>query len=309
MSGSTILAGAIQIIGGVVLAPLLPGLTQTFKARLQGRRGTSPLQPYRELRRLWSRSMVDPEGTTVLYRVAPLVVAACLAIALLLVPVGGRSLAWPTGHDALLLVGLLALARFALAAASWDTGSGFSLMSASRDLMLSVSAEGLLLLAVVLMALPAGSTDLLALSDAGTGSAIWGLPAHWLALVAFALVVLVEIGRQPIDNPDTHLELTMIHEGPLLEYAGRDLAYLQWAGAARHWVMLALTIELLAPRPMGFVGRLVVLAVGLPVLCAMLAVVETWLAKMRLLRVPRLLAVATGLCFLGLVTWLIGGRL
>ena len=141
------------------------------------------------------------------------------------------------------------------------------------------------------IALPAGSTDLLALSDAGAGAAVWSLPAHWIAVVAFALVVLVEIGRQPIDNPDTHLELTMIHEGPLLEYAGRDLAYLQWAAAARHWVMLVLTVELLAPRPVGFVGRLVVLAVGLPVLCVMLAVVETWLAKMRLLRVPRLLAV------------------
>jgi formate hydrogenlyase subunit 4 len=309
MTGSAIIAGAIQIVGGIVLAPLLSGLTQNLKARLQGRRGTSPLQPYRELRRLWSRSMVDPEGTTVLYRVAPLVVVACLAVALLLVPIGGRSPAWPAGHDVLLLVGLLALSRFALAAASWDTGSGFSLMSASRDLMLSVAAEGLLLATVILIALPAGSTDLLVLSDAGAGAAVWSLPAHWIAVVAFFLVVLVEIGRQPIDNPDTHLELTMIHEGPLLEYAGRDLAYLQWAAAARHWVMLALTVELLAPRPVGFVGRLVVLAVGLPVLCAMLAVVETWLAKMRLLRVPRLLAVATGLCFLGLITWMIGGRL
>jgi formate hydrogenlyase subunit 4 len=309
MTGSTIAAGAVQVIGGVALAPLLPGLVQHFKARLQGRRGPSPLQPYRELRRLWSRSMVDPEGTTLLYRLAPLVVVASLAVALLLVPVGGRSPAWPTGHDALLLVGLLALARFALAVASWDTGSGFSLMSASRDLTLGVSAEGLLLLVVVLVALPAGSTDLRSLSDAGAGSAIWGLPAHWLALVAFVFVVLVEIGRQPMDNPDTHLELTMIHEGPLLEYSGRDLAYLQWAGAARHWVMLVLLLELFAPRPVGFIGRLLVLAVGLPVLCFMLAIVESWLAKMRLLRVPRLLTVAAGLCFLGLFTWLIGGQL
>jgi formate hydrogenlyase subunit 4 len=309
MNGATVLAGAVQLIGGIVLAPLLPGLTQSFKARLQGRRGPSPLQPYRELRRLWSRSMVDPEGTTVLYRLAPLVVAACLIASLLLVPVGGRSPGWPTGNDVLLLVGILALSRFALAAASWDTGSGFSLMSASRDLMLSVSAEGLLLLGVILIALPAGSTDLLVMSDAGTGAGVWSVPAHWIALAAFLLVVLVEVGRQPIDNPDTHLELTMIHEGPLLEYAGRDLAYLQWAAAARHWVMLTLTVELLAPRPLGFTGRLVVLVVGLPVLCVVLAVVETWLAKMRLLRVPRLLAVATGLCLLGLITWLIGGRL
>ena len=309
MTGATILAGAVQVVGGIVLAPLLPGLVQNLKARLQGRRGASPLQPYRELRRLWSRTMVDPEGTTLLYRLAPLVVVACVAVALLLLPVGGRSPAWPVGHDALMLVGLLALSRFALAAASWDTGSGFSLMGASRDLMLSVATEALLLLAVVLIALPTGSTDLLTLSHAGAGSAIWGQPAHWIALVAFLLVVLVEVGRQPVDNPDTHLELTMIYEGPLLEYAGRDLAYLQWAGAARHWVMLVLTIELLAPRPTGFAGRLIVLVVGLPVLCVALAVVETWLAKMRLLRVPRLLGVASGLCFLGLVTWLMGGRL
>jgi formate hydrogenlyase subunit 4 len=309
MTGTTIIAGAIQLIGGLALAPLLPGLTQTVKARLQGRRGTSPLQPYRELRRLWSRSAVDPEGTTLVYRLAPLVVTASLVVALLIVPIAGRSPAWPAGNDALLLVGLLALSRFALAAASWDTGSGFGLMGAARDLMVSVAAEGLLLATVILLALPAGSTNLLVLSGAAAGSAVWSLPVHWIALVALSLVVLVEVGRQPIDNPDTHLELTMIHEGPLLEYAGRDLAYLQWAGAARHWVMLVLTVELLAPRPVGFVGRLVVLVVGLPLLCGALALVETWLAKMRLLRAPRLLAVATCLCFLGLITWLMGGRL
>jgi formate hydrogenlyase subunit 4 len=309
MSGSNLVAGAVQVIGGIGLAPLLPGLVQHFKGRLQGRRGPSPLQPYRELRRLWSRSMVDPEGSTALYRLAPPVVAATLVASLLLVPVGGRSPAWPVGHDALLLVGLLALARFAVALASWDTGSGFSLMGASRDLTLGVSVEGLLLLVLMLVALPLGSTDLRSLSNAGAGAAIWSLPTHWLAAVAFALVVLAETGRQPVDNPDTHLELTMIHEGPLLEYAGRDLAYLQWAVAARHWIMLVLALELFAPHPASFVARLLVLAVGLPVLCAMLAVVESWLAKMRLLRVPRLLAVGAGLCFLGLFSWLIGGQL
>lgn len=309
VSGSNVIAGVVQVVGGITLAPLLPGLVQHFKGRLQGRRGPSPLQPYRELHRLWSRTMVDPEGTTALYRFAPLVVVASLVAALLLVPVGGHSPAWPTGHDALLLVGLLAIARFSLAVASWDTGSGFSLMSASRDLTLGVFVEGLLLLVIVLVALPAGSTDLRSLSDAGVGAAIWGLPSHWLALVAFALVVLVETGRQPMDNPDTHLELTMIHEGPMLEYSGRDLAYLQWAAAARHWVMLVLLLELFAPRPAGFAGRLLVLLVGLPVLCVVLAIVESWLAKLRLLRVPRLLSVAGGLCFLGLFTWLIGGQL
>ena len=137
------------------------------------------------------------------------------------------------------LVGLLALGRFAIAVAAWDTGSGFALMGAGRDLTFAVFAEGVLLLVILLAALTAGgSTDLVVMSDAASGSAPWQEPVHWCAAVAFALVALAETGRQPVDNPDTHLELTMIHEGPLLEYAGRDLACLQWAASARLWLML-----------------------------------------------------------------------
>lgn len=309
MNAVEAVSGAIQVLGGLLLAPLLPGLVQHLKARLQGRRGPSPFQPYRELVRLWSRSAVTPEGTTFVYRLAPPVVVACLVVSLLLLPVGGHSPAWPLGNDALLLVGLLALARFTLVVASWDTGSGFALMGASRDLTLSVSCEGLLLLVIVVAAMPLGSTDLISLSDAGSGRAIWSMPSHWLALAAFLLAVIAETGRRPVDNPDTHLELTMIHEGPLLEYAGRDLAYLHWASGARHWVMLVLAVELFVPHPAGFVWRLLILAVGLPVLCFVLAVVESAQAKMRVLRVPRLLAAGGVFCLLGLVAWFIGGRL
>ena len=124
-----------------------------------------------------------------------------------------------------MLVGLLALARFAIAAAAWDTGNGFALMGAARDLMIAVFGEALLVLALLVAALPAHSTDLRGDERARpAGAHIWSEPAHWCGAIAFALVILVETGRQPIDNPDTHLELTMIHEGPLLEYAGRDLA-------------------------------------------------------------------------------------
>ncbi|HZJ28825.1 MAG TPA: NADH-quinone oxidoreductase subunit H [Solirubrobacterales bacterium] len=306
---NTLVAGVVQVGGGVVLAPLLPGLVQSFKGRLQGRRGPSPFQPYRELARLWTRSPVSPEGVSAIYGVVPAVVAASLALALLLVPIGGVSPEWPVGHDALLVVGLLALARFALAASAWDTGSGFGLMSAARDLTLGVAVEGLLLLVLVLASLPLGSTDLRSLSDAAAGAAIWTAPAHWMAALGFALVVIAETGRQPVDNPDTHLELTMIHEGPLLEYAGRDLAFLQWAAAARHWIVLTLAVELFLPHPTAFAGRLLALAVGLPVLCFGLALVESWQAKMRLLRVPRLLAMGAAFCLVGLITWFAGGRL
>jgi formate hydrogenlyase subunit 4 len=298
-------AGAVQV-GAIALAPLLPGVIQTLKARLQGRRGPSPLQPYRMLRRLWGKSAVDPDGTGVPYRLAPAVVTACLLLALVIVPVGGRSGSFGLGNDALVLVGLLALARFALVAAVWDTGNGFALMGAARDLTLAVFAEALMILALLVAALPAHTTDLRAMIAAASGSHVWGEPAHWCAAIAFGLVMLAETGRQPIDNPDTHLELTMIHEGPLLEYAGRDLAYLHWAAAARHWLMLVLGAELFLPHWGGFVARIGYLAAGVAVLCVALAVIETAQAKMRILRVPALLGIGCLIALAGAGTWLAG---
>ena len=238
MSASSLASAAVELVGGLLLAPLLPGLVQHWKARLQGRRGPSPLQPYRELRRLWGKSAVDPAGSGVVYRWAPAVVASSVAAAVLLVPVAGRAPGLGVGRDMLVLAGLLALARFAVAAASWDVANGFSLMGASRDLTIAVSTEATLVLALAVGALVAGTTSLTGMVAGTAGTAVWSNPALALGAVAFALVVVAETGRQPIDNPDTHLELTMIHEGPLLEYAGRDLAYLQWAAAVRHWLVL-----------------------------------------------------------------------
>jgi formate hydrogenlyase subunit 4 len=286
----------IALLASIVLAPLLPGTIQTLKAFAQGRRGTSPLQPYRTLKRLWGKSAVDPEGTTAVYRVAPALVAACLVAALAVLPDGAG-----LGHDAFVLAGLLALARFALAAAAWDTGNGFALMGAARDLALAVFAEALLVLALLLAAQPAHSTDLAAMSAAAAGSEIWRDPSHWCALLAFALVVVAETGRQPVDNPDTHLELTMIHEGPLLEYAGRDLAYLHWAAAARHWVVLTLAAELALPHG---AHPALTLAPALLGLCVVLAAVETAQAKMRILRVPALLGLGALVALAGLGAWL-----
>jgi formate hydrogenlyase subunit 4 len=300
---SAALAGAIQIGGGIALAPLLPGAVQTLKARLQGLRGPSPLQPYRELWRLWGKAGVDPAGASLVYRWAPCIVAAALLTALPLLPIAGASPRWPLGNDAIVLVGLLALARLATAAAAWDTGSGFALMGAARDLMIAVFGEALLLLVLLVAALPAAGTDLVAMSVAAAGGGIWEEPAHWFGAAAFALVLLVETGRQPIDNPDTHLELTMIHEGPLLEYAGRDLALLQWAMAARHWTVVVLGAALFLPHWGGFGAQLAALAAGAATLVAFLAVTETAQAKLRLLRVPSLLATGMLLALLGVASW------
>jgi formate hydrogenlyase subunit 4 len=305
MSAADAVTLGVQV-AGVGLAPALPGGVQALKARLQGRRGPGALQPYRELRRLRRRGRVTPEGAGPVYGLAPPVVAAALATCLLVVPVAARGTGWPAGHDAILVLGLLALARFAMALSAWDTGSGFGLMGASRDLSLAVAGEVLLAVVVLVATLPAGTTDLRAMWAGAAGTDVWSQPAHWCGAVAMGVAVLLETGRQPIDNPDTHLELTMIHEGPLLEYAGGDLALLAWAAAARHWVVLVLAAGLFLPHPAGFVPGLLALAAGVAALVAALAVIETWQAKMRLLRAPALLAAGAAVALIGLAAHVAG---
>ena len=173
-------------------------------------------------------------------------------------------------------------------------------MGASRDLTFSVFSEATLVLALAVAALTAGTTDLAGVIAATAGSAVWSTPALALGSLAFAVVVVAETGRQPIDNPDTHLELTMVHEGPLLEYAGRDLAYLQWAAAARHWLVLVLAAEVFLPHPANAWAGLALLPLVLVALCAALALVETLVAKMRILLVPRLLAMGSAAAVLGI---------
>jgi formate hydrogenlyase subunit 4 len=305
MSGATIVAGVTQLVGGVLLAPLLPGLIQHLKARFQGRRGPTPLQPYRELRRLWGKSAIDVEGATAVYRLAPLVVVAALVAAILLVPTAERGPNLGVGHDALVLAGLIALTRFALAAACWDVSNGFSLQGASRNLTLSVFAEAAFVLTLAVAALLTGTTDLRLVIAFTAGGDIWSSPALTLGAAAFALVVIAETGRQPVDNPDTHLELTMIHESPLLEYGGRDLAFLQWGTAVRHWLVLTLAAQVFLPHPKGAWWQLALLPAWLIILCTALALTETICAKMRILIVPRVLGVAGAVALLGIVTWLV----
>jgi formate hydrogenlyase subunit 4 len=305
MSGASAASISVELGGGLLLAPLLPGLVQHWKARLQGRRGPSPLQPYRELRRLWGKSAVDPIGSGFVYRCAPAVVASSMAAAVLLVPVAGRAPGLGVGRDMLVLAGLLALARFAVAAASWDVANEFSLMGASRDLTIAVATEATLVVALAVGALVSGTTSLSGMIAGTAGTAIWASPALALGAAAFALVIAAETGRQPIDNPDTHLELTMIHEGPLLEHAGRDLALLQWAAAVRHWLVLALAAQIFLPHLRNVWGQLGVLPVALLLLCAGLALVETLTAKMRILLAPRLLALGGIAALLGVASWLV----
>jgi formate hydrogenlyase subunit 4 len=305
MSSQEVVSGVVQVGGGVVAAPLLVGLVQHWKARLQGRRGPTPLQPYRELRRLWGKSAVSVAGTTAVYRLAPLLVAAALGACVLLVPVSSAAPDLGVGRDALTLLGLLALARFAVAAASWDVANGFSLMGASRDLTISVFLEATLVLTLAAAALVAGTSDLAGVVAGAAGAEVWSSPALALAAAGFALVAVAETGRQPIDNPDTHLELTMIHEGPLLEYAGRDLALLQWAAAARHWLVLVLAAQVFLPHAADPWWQLAALPAVLVLLCGALALAETLIAKTRILLAPRLIGIGAVVALLGIAAWLV----
>ena len=178
-------------------------------------------------------------------------------------------------------------------------------MGASRDLTIAVSTEATLVLSIGVAALVAGTTSLPGVIAGTAGTGVWSNPALALGTVAFALVVVAETGRQPIDNPDTHLELTMIHEGPLLEYAGRDLALLHWAAAVRHWIVLVLTAQVFLPHPHDVWAQLALLAPVLIVLCAALALAETLFAKMRVLLAPRMLAVGSLTALLGIVSFLV----
>jgi formate hydrogenlyase subunit 4 len=305
VSAESYAAAVVQVVGGVVVAPLLVGLVQHWKARLQGRRGPSPLQPYRELARLWARTGIDVEGTTAVYRLAPPVATAAIVAAVLLVPVATDAPGLGVGHSMLALGGLLALARFSVCAAAWDTANGFALMGASRDLTVSVFTEAALVLSLAVAALVAGTTDLAGIVAGTAGSDAWASPGLALGAVGFALIVLAETGRQPFDNPDTHLELTMIHEGPVLEYGGRDLALLQWSAAARHWIVLVLAAQIFVPHAESTWLQIAFLPVVLVVLCGGLALVETLVAKMRILLAPRLLAVGATAALLGILSWLI----
>ena len=165
MSGAAAASGAVQLLGGIALAPLLPGLVQHWKARLQVRRGPSPLQPYRELRRLWGKSAIDVDGSSLVYRLAPAIVTGSIGVAVLLVPVASAGPDWGVGHDALALAGLLALARFAVTTASWDVSNGFALMGASRDLTIGVFTEAALVLSLAVAALVSGTTDLFTIEE------------------------------------------------------------------------------------------------------------------------------------------------
>jgi formate hydrogenlyase subunit 4 len=309
-----VVLGVIQVALVLLVAPLMLGITKGVKARLQYRRGPSPLQPYRDLAKWWGKEAVESDVASPLTPLAPPIVFAAFVVATLFVPIVGRRPPLAGWGDLLVVVGLMALARFVMALAALDAGSAFGGMGSSREVAISALVEPALLLALAGAALAAGSTDLGAIASAGSAAGTaWFTPALLLGAGAFAVVAVAETGHEPVDNPDTHLELTMIHEGMLLEASGPRLAILMYAAEVKF--VLVVGIFAAAFLPIGAAGDLaplsLIVAVGatlakLVAAAVALAVLDATLAKLRILALPGLLATASIIAVAGLAArlWL-----
>ena len=296
----------------MALAPLLAGWIRKLKARLQNRRGAPILQPWRELYKLMGKEARVAHTASPLFRVAPYVVFVATWLAAASVPLIVTGLPVSMLADLLVLAGLLGLARFFLALAGMDVGTAFGGMGASREMLISALAEPAMLLAVFTLAMVAHTTNLSSMVELQLTGPLVLRPSFLFALAALILVGIAETGRIPVDNPTTHLELTMVHEAMILEYSGRHLALMEWAAQIKLMLYGALIANLFFPwgvaqafAPVDLMLGLGAIVAKLLALGAMLAVAETVLAKMRLFRVPALLNLAVLLGLLGLLSHVI----
>ena len=308
MHQAFVAAGVVlQTAGLLAAAPLLKVAIKKMKARLQNRQGPPWAQGYFDLAKLLRKEPVRSDVASWVYVAGPRVYFAAAVAATTLVPVVVAAAPLEAAGGILLLVGTLALGRFALATAAIDTGSPFGGMGASRDMTIAALAEPALMLGLFTSALAAGSLNLGVLVRELVAHGPSFHPSDLLAFAGLFIIVIAETGRIPVDNPATHLELTMIHEAMVLEYAGPDLALVEWGAAVKELMYLTLLADLFVPIGIATTLSPVALAVGvvawaakIAVLAIAVTVVESANAKLRLFRVPELVSVSLGLVFLAL---------
>lgn len=306
----TLFGTSAQLILLLAVSPLITGFIRMLKARLQTRRGPGVLQPYRDLYKLLRKGMVIPETASWLFSATPYVVFVTAVLAGLMIPMVSAQAPMGLFGGVLAVVYLLGLGRFVLALGGLDTGSSFGGLGSSREMTISALAEPAMMAAIFTVAIGANSTSLSEMARAAIGQQWHFLaPSQMLAFAALFLVLIAETGRIPVDNPATHLELTMIHEAMILEYCGPYLALIEWGAAIKQLLLMTLLLNVFWPfgLPVGWsfpgvLAGLGYLLVKLLSLSAVIVLVETTNAKMRLFRVPELLAVAFTLGALGLVS-------
>jgi formate hydrogenlyase subunit 4 len=303
-----ILLQLAQTLLALLLAPLLVGWVNQCRAWMLGRSAPPLLQPYHALRKLLHKDVVLAHEATSLFRFAPYIVFACMALAAGIVPTLANDLPFSPAADVIALVGLLALARVFLALAAMDVGTAFGSLGARREMLIAFLAEPALLMVFFTASLISQSTELPHIVERLAHQEFALYPSMAFAAVAFWMLSTAENARIPVDNPTTHLELTMIHEAMILEYSGRHLALIEWAVALKLFTYSALGIALFLPwgiAPRGDLGALpwalLALVAKLLVGGAALALLETVSAKMRLFRAPEFLGTAFLLAVLGML--------
>ncbi len=300
----------IQLLLLLAVSPLVVGVIKTLKARLQTRRGPGLFQPYRDLSKLFRKGMVIPESASWIFCAAPVVVFATAAVVGLMIPMVTAEAPLSLFGGVLAVVYLLGLGRFFLALGGLDTGSSFGGLGSSREMTISALAEPAMMLAIFTVALSANSTNLSEIARSAIGQS-WRFlaPSQMLAFAALFIVLIAETGRIPVDNPATHLELTMIHEAMILEYSGPYLALIEWGAWMKQLILMTLLINTFYPFGLtleysltGIGFACVSFLAKLLLLSLLIVLVETTNAKMRLFRVPELLAVAFILGALALIS-------
>lgn len=299
----------LQTLIVVLSAPLMLAWVNVTRAWLQNRSAPGVLQPYRLIGKLLRKEAVLAHNASWLFRAAPYIVFGCTVLAASIVPVLATDLPFSPAADVIALVGLLALARVFMALAAMDVGTAFGSMGARREMLIAFLAEPALLIVFFTPALLAQSTALATIVETLAHQKLAIYPSMAFAAIAFVMVMLAENARIPVDNPATHLELTMIHEAMILEYSGRHLALLEWAHALKLTVYAAIGVALFAPWGIARAGdwsmmpvALVAFALKMALGGASLAVLETASAKMRIFRAPEFLAMAFLLAVLGVLT-------
>ena len=297
-----------EIIVALALAPLLTGWVNQWRAWLQNKSAPSLLQPYRVLHKLFHKESVVAEHATPLFRSAPYIVFGCMALASSIIPTLSTDLPLSKAADAIALVGLFALARVFISLAAMDIGTAFGSLGARREMLVGFLAEPALLMVLFSASLISKSTSLTTMVQTLAHRELAIYPALAFAGVAFTMVSLAENARVPVDNPATHLELTMIHEALILEYSGRHLALIEWAASLKLFAYSCIGLALFFPWGVADAQAPLALLLALPVLIGKLAIggialalLETFNAKMRIFRVPEFLATAFLLAVIGLL--------
>jgi len=306
---SDIIVQGVQMLLVLLLAPLLTGFVRKIKARLVRRQGASMFQPYRDLLRLLRKEVVLADNASWLFRVTPYVTFAAIWVAAALVPTFATGLPFNWTADLIAIVALLGSARFFLALAGMDVGTSFGGIGSSREVMIAALAEPAMLLIVFCMALVAGSTQLSTVANFLASSYVGLRVSLGMALIALIMVALAENARIPVDNPATHLELTMVHEAMVLEYSGRHLALVELSASLKLLLYVSLIACVFVPWGVAtgdsdpaawgigiaaWFGKLLIAAIAL-------ALFETSIAKMRVFRVPQFLGAAFMLGLLGVL--------